>query len=298
MSRMAYFFRETLISLRRNLLMTLAGIMTVAISLFLFGGIMLLSRLVDHGTSRWSEGVELEVFMQVDATQGQIDDVRTQLDDSPDVERYRFLTKQDAYEEFQRIFKDQPALVNNVEPDTLPTSYRVVPHDAEDTAEIAGRFRGRSGVREVLTAEEQIKKMLTATRIVRYVFFAMAGVLLASSLFLIVNTIRLATFARRREIEVMKLVGASNWFVRIPFMAEGLVQGAIGAGISFGLVYVLKNVLSDLLSNRDSSAASGLWSGFYVTNGDAVSIGFFVLLIGAAIGIVGSTIGLRRFLEA
>ena len=95
-----------------------------------------------------------------------------------------------------------------------------------------------------MTAEEQIKKMLDATRIVRYVFFAMAGVLLASSLFLIVNTIRLATFARRREIEVMKLVGASNWFVRVPFMAEGLVQGAIGAGISFGLVYILKVVLA------------------------------------------------------
>jgi cell division transport system permease protein len=110
-----------------------------------------------------------------------------------------------------------------------------------------------------------------------------------------VNTIRLATFARRREIEVMKLVGASNWFVRIPFMAEGLVQGAIGAGISVGLVYVLKNVLTDLLANRETS---GLFRGFYLTNTDAFGIGIVVLLIGAAIGIIGSTIGLRRFLEA
>ena len=78
----------------------------------------------------------------------------------------------------------------------------------------------------------------------------MAGVLLASSLFLIVNTIRLATFARRREIEVMKLVGASNWFVRVPFMAEGLVQGAIGAGFAFGLVYLLKWIIAKLLKNQ------------------------------------------------
>jgi cell division transport system permease protein len=124
----------------------------------------------------------------------------------------------------------------------------------------------------------------------------MAGVLLASSLFLIVNTIRLATFARRREIEVMKLVGASNWFVRVPFMAEGLVQGAIGAGISFGLVFILKSVLVDLTTNPNRGK-TGLFTGFYVTNGDAVTIGFVVLLIGAAIGVVGSTIGLRRFLE-
>jgi cell division transport system permease protein len=97
----------------------------------------------------------------------------------------------------------------------------------------------------------------------------------------------------------MKLVGASNWFVRVPFMAEGLVQGAIGAGISVGLVYVLKNVLSDLLSHKGgANASSTLFTGFYVTNADAFGIGIIVLVIGGLIGIVGSTIGLRRFLEA
>ena len=295
MSRMAYFFRETLISLRRNLLMTLAGIMTVAISLFLFGGIALLNRLVEHGTSQWSKGVELEVFMNVEATDGQITDVRNELSDMPTVKSFKFLDHTAAYNEFKRIFRDSPDLVKNVTPEALPTSYRIVPSDAKDTAAIAQHFEARTGVWRVVTAEEQIKKMLTATRVIRYVFWAMAAVLLASSLFLIVNTIRLATFARRREIEVMKLVGASNWFVRIPFMAEGLVQGAIGAGISVGLVYVLKNVLTDLLANRETS---GLFRGFYLTNTDAFGIGIVVLLIGAAIGIVGSTIGLRRFLEA
>src|SRR3954453_16814330 len=127
MSRMAYFFRETLISLRRNLLMTLAGIMTVAISLFLFGGIMLLSRLVDHGTSQWSKGVELEVFMNVKATTGQINDVRSELRDTPSVKRFKYLDKPAAYQEFKRIFHDSPDLVNSVTPDVLPTSYRIVP---------------------------------------------------------------------------------------------------------------------------------------------------------------------------
>ncbi len=100
----------------------------------------------------------------------------------------------------------------------------------------------------------------------------MAGVLLASSLFLIVNTIRLATFARRREIEVMKLVGASNWFVRVPFMAEGLVQGAIGAGFAFGLVWLLKIIIANLLSHQQT-----LLSTFRVTSADALVIGSLVL---------------------
>ncbi len=296
MSRMAYFFRETLISLRRNLLMTLAGIMTVAISLFLFGGIMLLSRLVDHGTSQWTKGVELEIFMNPPATKGQIADVRAELEDMPTVKSFKYLDKDAAYKEFQRIFRDSPDLVRSTTPDVLPPSFRVVPVNAKETNLVAKHFESRPGVWRVNTADKQIKSMLTATRIIRYVFFAMAAVLLASSLFLIVNTIRLATFARRREIEVMKLVGASNWFVRVPFMAEGLVQGAIGAGISVGLVYILKNVLADLLNHRDS--ATQLWRGFYLTNGDAFGIGLIVLVIGAGIGIIGSTIGLRRFLEA
>jgi cell division transport system permease protein len=167
-----------------------------------------------------------------------------------------------------------------------------VPRDAELTETIANRFSGRAGVDEVVTAQEQVDRMLTVTSWIRRIFFAAAGVLLAASLFLIVNTIRLATFARRREIEVMKLVGASNTFVRIPFMAEGLVQGAIGAGIAFVLVYVLKQVLSDLVSGVDN-----LFRDFYLTNGDAVGIGLMILLIGAGIGALGSMIGLRRFLE-
>jgi cell division transport system permease protein len=118
-------------------------------------------------------------------------------------------------------------------------------------------------------------------------------VLLASSLFLIVNTIRLATYARRREIQVMKLVGATNWFIRVPFMAEGLVQGAIGAALAFGGIYTLRVILSDL-----TERSKNLFQAFYVTGGDAVAIGLAIVVVGAAVGAMGSAIGLRRFLDA
>ncbi|MGQ0825191.1 MAG: cell division protein FtsX [Actinomycetota bacterium] len=297
MSRLAYFSRETLISLRRNLLMTIAGIMTVLVSLFLFGGILLLQRMVDHGTSRWKDGVELEIFMTVDANEAQIAEVREQLTASigQDVREFHFLTKEDAYAVFQRIFQDQPALVDSTSPEALPVSFRVAPTEAELTEELKLKYETVPGVDDVLSAQEHVDNILTVTTWVRRLFIAMAGVLLASSLFLIMNTIRLATFARRREIEVMKLVGASNWFVRIPFIAEGLVQGIIGAGFAFGFVYALRIVLSDNIKGDSKS----LWQGFYVTPGDAVGIGLWMLLpLGAAIGVIGSVIGLRRFLEA
>ena len=293
MSRLAYFTRETLISLRRNLLMTFAGVMTVAVSLFLFGGILLVSRTVDHGTNKWKHGVELEIFMQVKASQAQIDAVSAQLKADPNVKSQRFLDHDAAYAEFKKLFADQPVLVENETPAGLPTSFRVVPVKPEFTTVIGNSFQNVPGVDQINTPAKEVKTLLNVTKWIRWAFFVLAGVLLASSLFLIVNTIRLATFARRREIEVMKLVGASNLFVRIPFMAEGLVQGAIGAGFAVGLVYFLKWIITKLLKHQHN-----LLQPFYASSHDVFVIGALVLFIGCAIGVLGSMIGLRRFLDA
>jgi len=293
-SRFGYFTRETVISLRRNLMMTIAGIITVMISLLLFGGIMLIARTFDHGTAKWKNGVELEIFMNVKASPAQVEELRAQLDNDKDlVQSYRFLSHQDAYEEFKRIFRDQPALIESTTPEVLPESFRVVPVRNELTEEVKNKYETAPGVQQVVTAQEQVKRILRAIQFVKYIIWGMAAALLASSLFLIVNTIRLATFARRREIEVMKLVGASNWFVRVPFMAEGIVQGVIGAGLAVGVIWALKNLISNVLKNRQD-----LFQSFYVTSADAFGIGVLVLLIGFLIGLIGSTIGLRKFLDA
>jgi cell division transport system permease protein len=294
MSRFAYFSRETLISLRRNLGMTFAGIITVMISLLLAGGILLVQRTVDHGTDKWKHGVELEIFMRTNASQQQIDDMAAALaSNKAEIKSYRFLNHDEAYKEFKKIFRDQPALVESTTPEVLPESFRVVPVTAELTAQVAAEYQGKPGVDTVVTAQEQVKRLLNAIRYLRYGFISMAIALLAAATFLIVNTIRLATFARRREIEVMKLVGASNWFIRVPFMAEGMVQGIIGAGLAFGFVFGLKVVISNLISHRHD-----LLQSFYVTNSDAIFIGILVLIAGAVIGAIGSLIGLYRFLDA
>ena len=295
MSRFLYFSRETFISLRRNLLMTIAGIITVLISLVLFGGTRLLSSVVDHGTEKWKHGVELEIFMKTNASDPNVNDIRTALASDKNVRSFRFLNHDDAMAEFKKIFADQPALLETTTPDVLPESFRVAPVRAELTQQVADSYSQRPGVDTVVTAEQQVKNLLTATRWIRLIFDTISIALLLSSLFLIVNTIRLATFARRREIEVMKLVGASNWFVRVPFIAEGFVQGAIGAGLAVGCLWVLKVVISNALH---SHTQQNLLSTFRVTNGDAFGIAILVLFIGAGIGTLGSAIGLRRFLEA
>jgi cell division transport system permease protein len=292
-TRVSYFARETLVSLRRNVLMTIAGIITVAVSLSLFGGILLLSKWVDHGTEKIKGGATLEIFMNTKASQQQIDGVAANLRSDPNVRSVRHLTKPDAFAEFKRIFRRQPDLVGSITEKDLPESFRVTPKKAELTDTVKAEFSTQQGVDQVSTPGDSLKGVIDATGTARAIFVVMSVVLLASSLFLIVNTIRLATFARRREIEVMKLVGASNWFVRIPFIAEGMVQGLVGAGVAIGAVLLLKFQGFD----HWFLGQNNFFSEFYVETSDATYICFLVLVIGSLIGIVGAGIGLRRFLR-
>src|SRR4026207_63071 len=168
MSRLAYFTRETLISLRRNLLMTFAGVMTVSVSLFLFGGILLVSRVGDRGTNKWKNGVELEIFMQVKASPSQIAKVEAALDQdklggvNAKVRSYRFFTKQEALREFRKLFQAEPVLVENTTADALPTSFRVVPTKPQLTVTIAKEFENVPGVKAINAPEKEVKTLLTA----------------------------------------------------------------------------------------------------------------------------------------
>lgn len=293
LARVRYFARETVISLRRNLMMTIAGVLTVSVSLALFGGSLLLTRWANHGTQQIKGDVKLEAFMNVRATDQQIDDVQAALESDPDVKSFRFLDKDAAFEEFKRIFQDQPDLIENINPQSLPTSFRIVPDQAELVPAIQRRFEVLSGVDEVVTPEEALDGLLDVTSKVQIGLIGLSLVLLISSLFLIVNTIRLATFARRREIEVMKLVGASNWFVRVPFLAEGLTQGLAGAGVAVSVVIGLKYFGFDNWFTNPHS----VFIQFRVSTGDALWVTVFVVLAGMVIGLLGSGIGLRRFLR-
>jgi cell division transport system permease protein len=295
MSRLGYFVRETLISLRRNLMMTVAGILTVAVSLALLGGALLFKRTVDHGFERILKGVEFVVFVNVDvgATElADLDEAMIAAKQAGLVDDYEYLDEAAAYQDFRETFRNQPDVAGALEEGEVPTSYQGTLTNPNALEVFVEEFTGRPGVLDVKTPNEAAKGMRTADRWVRVILIVLAVALAVSALFLIVNTIRLATYARRREIEVMKLVGASNWFVRIPFMAEGLVQGAVGAGMAFGVVQVFQRVLSKALDRSDN-----LFQTFYITSSDALGIGSFILLLGAIIGLAGSLLGLRRFLD-
>ena len=291
MRRLSYFARETLISLRRNLLMTLAGILTVTVSLLLLGGILLFQQWVDHGTNKWKHGVEFEVYMKTDATKEQIDALRNQLSNDRQIKSDKYISKEQAYSDFKRIFKDKPDLVSSVDPSALPASFRVAPTQVRQTTELRDKYNTRPGVDEAITADKAIKQLIDITNFLRYMFIAISTILIASSLFLIVNTIRLATFARRREIEVMKLVGATEWFVRGPFVIEGVMTGLIAAAVAL-LVLVLSYPPAVARFSADISFIPLSYDPTFIS-----SLARDLLVGGALLGALGSYIGVRRFVR-
>ena len=293
MQKWRYAIRETLQNLRRNLLLTTASMLTVAVSLSFVGGALLFRSGVDNATKSWEEGVEFEVFMDVDATPAEQAKVEEDLSAHPDVSRVEFFSKQEQYELFKNLFANRPEYIDNVTADNLPTSYRVEPRvaDADLIRAIGDQFAGESGVREVLFAEDSVRDVLSVSRYAQLGLLGLAAFVLFAASLLIFNSIRMAIFSRRREIEVMKLVGATNWFIRVPFMLEGLVQGLVGAGVAFGTVYFLRGAAEDGVRQID------LFKGFVVLGSQVATTGTFTLLLGAAIGAIGAGVAVTRFLD-
>jgi cell division transport system permease protein len=291
--RLRYALRETGSNLRRNLLLTSASMLTVAVSLSLAGAAFLLRYGVDNATARWQEGIEFEVFLDTDATPQQSEAIADELNGDPRVERIEFVSQDEQYDLFKVLFADRPEYVDHVSAEDLPPSYRVEPKeiDADAIRRLGDRFEGQAGVREVAFAEETVRDLLRVSSVTQSVIFGVAAVLSLAAALLIFNTIRMAIFARRREIEVMKLVGATNWFIRIPFMLEGLVQGLVGAGVAFATVYFLRGAAEEGVRRID------LFKGFVVLGSQVATTGAFTLLLGAVIGAIGAGVAVTRFLD-
>ncbi len=293
MPKWRYAFKETLQNLRRNLLLTTASMLTVAVSLSFVGGALLFRSGVDNATKSWEEGVEFEIFMEVDASPEQQAQVERELTQHPDVAQVEFFSQERQYELFKTLFANRPEYIDNVTAANLPTSYRVEPRvaDADLIRAIGDRFEGEAGVREVLFAEDTVRDVLNVSRYAQLGLLGLAVFVLFAAALLIFNSIRMAIFSRRREIEVMKLVGATNWFIRVPFMIEGLLQGLLGAGIAFGAVYFGSNAFVDWVGGFE------LFSSFVLLASQVASTGALMIGVGAAVGAASAGVAVTRFLD-
>jgi cell division transport system permease protein len=298
-ARIAYAFREMWASFRRNLTLTVAAILTSAIALLLVGTTFLIQRAFDNLLVQWRGDVEMIVFVRSDATPEQISLIDQTIKAAPtiiDVEELRYLDKTDSYEEAKRIFVGDPVTLSLLTPDNIPSQFKVVPitQDPELVRSLSEQYRSLPGVQDVALAEDEFQVISTLSRFVRTVTLVMSLVLLVVAVGLIWNTIRTAMFARRREIEVMKLVGATNWFIRVPFMLEGLLHGLLGGIASCGGLWVLNSAWTNGVAGF--KPGTGI-SSLVVPSGYLTGVMLMILAIGALVGAVGSAIAASRFLD-
>ena len=288
-----YVSRETATNLSRNGLMSVAAIVTIAVGLLFFGAAIMWQQGVDRQTARWRGGVELSVFMQPPASDQQIDAVRQELESAPEVKRATFVDRTAAYAEMKQLFASQPEVVEAVGEQDAPPSFRVVPNKAEQVEDVGARFKDKPGVLSVVYAKETVDVLIKSTAKKRNLSFGVAFLAGASALLVILNTVRMAIFSRRREVAIMKLVGATNWFIRVPFMLEGMVQGIIGAAAAFLLIFVARDQIMSFVND----AAINQFTNLYATTGETVKTGLLLLFVGAIMGAVSSAIAVRRFLD-
>jgi cell division transport system permease protein len=295
MSRWRHVLSETAIGLRRNLLMTFAVVLSVAVSLTLFGAALLLSRQVDRVADDWQGRIEVSIFLCDDArcpaiTDVQQDDLRNQLGAEPVVAEVFFESKQEAYRRFVEQFADQPDLVDTVSPEALPASFRVKLADPEQFDVIADRFDAFPGVEQVVDQRETLRGFLDIAGLIRDAALLVAIIQLIAGAVLIANTIRVAAFARREQTSVMKLVGASNWYVRLPFVFEGMAEGLAGALLAWGL---LQWSVPEAIQRASAQVAFVPFIGA----DEIFQVGLILSAVGLGLAAVSSLVSLQRFLD-
>jgi cell division transport system permease protein len=293
--RFQMLFGEAMRSIRASLSTTFAATMTVLIGMFLLGVAIALGSWVLSWSNKVERGVQVKVFLCTEhtcdneVTEPQMGAVQRMLDRDPRVKSYKFVSKEEALE----IMRERsPELVQDLTYNPLPHAFEVTPKRAQDVEAIAASIRLQRfpGVEKIDFGEATAKRIIRVGQVISIIFLAIVILLLAASALLIANTIRLSIYARRREIEVMKLVGASNWFVRGPFMLEGLFCGLAGSLLAVVLLLLGKEIALPAILGRVDAGSDVEALAFFWT-------ALILLALGLGLGAAGSGLTLRRFLR-
>jgi len=283
--RAKFVLSEALTGLWRNVTMSVAMILTTAISLTLLGAGGLLYVQIQETKDVLRGKVEVQLFLNDDASNEQRDALRKKLDsDKKLVRDVSFESKEQAYQRFKELFKNSPDFVAGVQPEALPASFRVKLINPKDYGDLANKYRDAEGVSRVSSQQEVVSQLFSMVDAVKNTTFAVAVLQGIAALLLIGNTIQVAAYSRRREVSIMKLVGASNWYVRLPFILEAATAGLIGAvigwlGLVLGKIFLVDGALKPLFNSGLISVIE--WSDVIWTG---PILAFFAIAVSAVTG--------------
>jgi Cell division protein len=282
---------EAFSSLWRNYFMTIAAVVTVFLSMVVLGVVMVFVWNINAVLKDVEQKVEISVFLKDSASSTDIEAMQKEILAMPEVKDSQFVSKDEALKRLKEDLKDHQDILKNLPSNPLPASFEISLKDPELASGVAKRFEGRPIVDEVRYGKEIADRIFKVTSVIRNISLVFIFLLGAVAILLISNTIRLSIYARRREVEIMKLVGATNWFIRWPFVIEGLTVGVTGAVAAFVVVMLGTNLVIDRIRE---------YLLFLTVPFDALGSGQLAVVllgVGALIGAVGSGLGLRRFLN-
>jgi cell division transport system permease protein len=288
MTSVSYALKEAFNNLGRNALIVFGAILAVFISLMLTFGTLVFGEIVRVNTLQWAQDVRVIAFLQDDMTAAGTDELQQEVSSWPQVQDVFYVSKPDANEEALVLFSNDDAMLRVLgeNPDLLPASLRVQPLDPEDYDLIVTRLESTPGVLQVESADDAIDAMIALRDGLQIIFWILAVALGFAAVALIANTIHMAIYARREEIEIMRLVGASNWFVRTPFLIEGAIEGLVGAALAVTSIVLIQRVAVGQLEQLPT------WINLEIQSNFLLRQGALVLLFGVLAGLIGSSLSL------
>jgi cell division transport system permease protein len=306
--RFSFFLGEALGSMRRNWVMAMAAVITVFISMAILGAVLATRYNLDQGATSLKNRVLIEVFIkdEVNSNDAQVKALQAKILAMPEVkqESVKYISKEEALRRFEDKFG--PTITENLNINPLPASFEIQVKDPDDVDKVASRFfndplvDNNPGTHDgVKYAKETVRKMLGTIRLVENGMWIVTVVFSVAAILLISTTVRLSIFARRREVEIMRLVGATNWFIRWPFVLEGFITGVLGALLAGVLVWITNWALKNWITSSDINFLNLRVYGAWWQGSSGWPLGLIptLIILGAVLGSVGSLVALRRHLK-
>ncbi|NJC71570.1 ABC transporter permease [Planosporangium thailandense] len=289
--RAKYVLSEVVTGLWRNVTMTIAMMITMAVSLTMLGASMLVYKQVDRMQSFFYGKVEVSIFLKTDVTEAQRTSLQSDLKGDPLVQNVIYESRDTAWQRFKTQFKDAPDLVNATKPDSLPESFRVKLKNPEKFQAIYNKYNNRDGISEIVDQRKLLAKIFGIFNSMQNVALIVSIIQGVAALLLVANMIQIAAYSKRREVAVMKLVGASNWFIQAPFVLEAVFAGLVGAVLAFAALFVAKTFFLE-------GALKSLQTVFPpIPTGDVLLMLPILAGIGAAVNAIAGWITLRFYVR-
>lgn len=290
MGKFSYVLKNTLLNMRRTPLLVFATIIAVLVSSFLVFTTLSARSIVDNNTIRWQNGIHVVVFLDDRVTTTAHKQLQESLESYPEVRTVDYFSKPEAQEEFKVLFKDQPELLAEVDYEILPSSLRINLNDPSNYNLIIERLDGNPAVKEIRTSGEAIERLLSLTDTLVISASAFAVLIGFAAFILIINTLRLAAYAKKKEIKIMRLIGASSTYIRLPFIFEAVIESLIGTSIAVGFGWAV------IEYSKNSVVAESIFD-ITISDDYLIFLTLSLLMFSLVFGLFASFVGIRKALN-